>query len=120
MIADDVALVEHDGASSHAFPATHESFSIWSANADGERSGGDWCAIVPVSEHAVALSIGDVAGHGLAAAAELGIMHAAILGALTETRVPSDVLVAANAVAYNQASPIIVTAIAIRCAARPS
>jgi serine phosphatase RsbU (regulator of sigma subunit) len=111
MISDDAAFVPQDGGSSPGLPALHESFSIWSANANGETSGGDWCAIVPLSEHAVALSIGDVAGHGLAAAAELGIMHAAILNALTETRVPSDVLFAANAVAYHHPSPIIVTAI---------
>jgi serine phosphatase RsbU (regulator of sigma subunit) len=89
----------------------HESFSMWSANGEGAPAGGDWCAIVPLSEHAVALSIGDVAGHGVAAAAGLAIMHATILSALTITHVPSDVLFAANATAYGDDAPMIVTAL---------
>ena len=88
-----------------------ESFGVWSANAGDEPEGGDWCAIVPLSAYTVALTIGDVAGHGVAAAAFRARMRASILAALSETEVPSDVLSAANAVAYGEGFPTIVTAI---------
>jgi serine phosphatase RsbU (regulator of sigma subunit) len=109
MIADELAQPPEDRGG--RVQPMHESFSIWSTPANGESAGGDWCAIVPISEHAVALSIGDVAGHGLTAAAELRIMHAAILSALAGTRVPSDVLEALNAVVYRREWPVVVTAI---------
>ena len=91
----------------------HESFSVWMANADGAAGGGDWCAIVPISPYAVALTVGDVAGHGLAAVEGLAKMHAAILGALTVTHIPSDVLATANATAYGGGGgeSVIVTAL---------
>jgi serine phosphatase RsbU (regulator of sigma subunit) len=92
-------------------PTSHESFSVWTANADGAVAGGDWCAIVPLSPFTVALTVGDVAGHGLAAADGLATMHAAILSALTATQVPSDVLAMANTIAYGSGSAVMVTAL---------
>jgi serine phosphatase RsbU (regulator of sigma subunit) len=88
----------------------HDTFSVWSENAGGERSGGDWCIIVPLSEHFVALSIGDVAGHGRAATGTMAIVRASILAAIEETRVPSEMFRAANAIAFREG--LLVTAIA--------
>jgi serine phosphatase RsbU (regulator of sigma subunit) len=90
---------------------SHESLSVWTANAEGALAGGDWCAIVPLSPYTVALTVGDVAGHGLAASEGLAIMHAAILSALTRTSVPSDVLDIANATAFGDGAALMVTAL---------
>jgi serine phosphatase RsbU (regulator of sigma subunit) len=111
MIFDDRS--EPTGRYEEVPPATtgRESLSVWSANAGEEPEGGDWCAIVPLSAHAVAMTIGDVAGHGAAAAPFRATMRASILAALNETDVPSDVLSRANAVAYGDGFPVIVTAI---------
>jgi serine phosphatase RsbU (regulator of sigma subunit)/PAS domain-containing protein len=41
----------------------------------GERVGGDWYDAVPLSDGAIALAIGDVTGHDMAAAAAMGQLH---------------------------------------------
>jgi serine phosphatase RsbU (regulator of sigma subunit) len=93
--------------------AIGESFSVWSEPAAGAVAGGDWCDILPLADGTIALTIGDVSGHGLDAAPERATVYAAVRRALDATHVPSDVLAAANAVAYGDGigMPLIVTAV---------
>jgi serine phosphatase RsbU (regulator of sigma subunit) len=88
-----------------------EWFSSWAANGGDESAGGDWTTIIPVSRDSVALTIGDVAGHGLTAAKRRKRIHSTVLDALSRTHVPSTVLQAANTAAYGDDPPVIVTAI---------
>lgn len=85
--------------------------SAWSSPAGGARAGGDWCDVIRISEHDVALTVGDVSGHGDAAAAMMTVMRAAVLSALDRLRVPSEILAAANRAAVETADGVIVTAI---------
>ncbi|MGD0052028.1 MAG: PP2C family protein-serine/threonine phosphatase [Vulcanimicrobiaceae bacterium] len=91
--------------------AFHTSVSIYSSPADGAQAGGDWCEVVPVSEHAVALVVGDVAGHGTPVAELMSAMRASALRACHTTRVPSDVLAIINGVADTSGDGMLVTAI---------
>jgi serine phosphatase RsbU (regulator of sigma subunit) len=93
-------------------PAFEASVSVWSAAANGGRAGGDWCEAFAISEEALALTVGDVAGHGETAAGTMAAMRSSLLEALRDIRVPSDVLAIANEVAFAQGNELIVTAIA--------
>jgi len=88
-----------------------ETFSVWSEPAAGAGAGGDWCEVLPLADGAIALTIGDVCGHGPDAAPDRALVYAAVARALDATHVPSDVLAAANAVAYGDGVPSIVTAV---------
>ncbi len=73
--------------------------------------GGDWCEALAISEDAIAVTIGDVSGHGESAAEAMEIMRAAVLSSIHENLHPSKVLSVANTVAYSRRSGLIVTAI---------
>jgi|HubBroStandDraft_1064217.scaffolds.fasta_scaffold12182_2 serine phosphatase RsbU (regulator of sigma subunit) len=77
----------------------HTSVSVYSSPADGAAAGGDWCEVVPISEHAVAMVVGDVAGHGAPVAGLMAAMRESVMRACHTTRVPSDVLAIVNGVA---------------------
>ena len=79
------------------------SVTVWNSPAGDERDGGDWCAAVPLSSYEIALTIGDVSGHGEAVAGTKASLRASILGAILRTRAPSDVLSIANGVAFADA-----------------
>jgi serine phosphatase RsbU (regulator of sigma subunit) len=83
----------------------------WISPADDAEHGGDWCEIVAFGERTVALTIGDVSGHGEAAAGTMAIVRDAVLDALTQSRVPSAILAIANDIAYGIGEGVIVTAI---------
>jgi serine phosphatase RsbU (regulator of sigma subunit) len=79
--------------------------------AGNARYGGDWCDALALSEDAIALTIGDVSGHGESAAETMEIVRAAVLSSIQKNPHPSEVLSVANAVAYSRRRDLIVTAI---------
>ena len=73
--------------------------------------GGDWYDAFPLSDGSIALSIGDVAGHGLDAAVIMGEVRQTFRVAATHMRDPSAVLDLANQLLLVRHEPIMVTAI---------
>jgi anti-sigma regulatory factor (Ser/Thr protein kinase)/ABC-type transporter Mla MlaB component len=61
--------------------------------AEGECAGGDWFDAVPLADGTVALAVGDVAGHGVAALATMGQLRA-VLGELLATEPQLDTVLA--------------------------
>ncbi len=66
------------------------------ASGDGEAVGGDWYDAFPVEGGRIALSVGDVAGHGVEAAVTMGIVRQSIRAAALDLHAPKDVLARAN------------------------
>ncbi len=91
--------------------AARASVTVWISPADNARDGGDWCETVPLSEHEIALTIGDVSGHGEPVAGTKRALQAAVLRALSTLRDPSDVLVRANGATVACGRDVIATAI---------
>ncbi|MGD0471895.1 MAG: PP2C family protein-serine/threonine phosphatase [Candidatus Velthaea sp.] len=87
------------------------SLTAWNSPIGGAQSGGDWCEAFALSEHVMALTIGDVSGHGESVAEAMAVMRAAALRAIGEIRIPSDVLAVLNDVAYTCVNGVIATAI---------
>lgn len=84
----------------------------WTSPAGGSPDGGDWCEAIAVSVKTLALTIGDVAGHGSPVASRMAAMRASIIQAMADIAVPSEVLSVANDVALTWGGDgIIVTAI---------
>lgn len=73
--------------------------------------GGDWYDAFALPDGRVAISIGDVAGHGLAAAIIMGEVRQAVRAAALEPDSPAAVLERANAIVNMRADPVMVTAI---------
>jgi anti-sigma regulatory factor (Ser/Thr protein kinase) len=73
--------------------------------------GGDWYDAFELPDGRVALSIGDVAGHGLSAAIMMGEVRHAFRAAALGATLPSAVLERANAIVNMRAEPVMVTAI---------
>ena len=46
--------------------------------AGGAQASGDWCEVIAISEQAVALTVGDVSGHGEAVAGTMAAMRASV------------------------------------------
>jgi len=85
--------------------------SLLNSPAGKARSGGDWCEAFTMSDEAVAVTIGDVSGHGESVAETMGTVRATILSGIRDYGDPSKVLSAANTVAYSRTDDVIVTAI---------
>jgi serine phosphatase RsbU (regulator of sigma subunit) len=85
--------------------------SVCSYAAGRAPAGGDWCEAVALDEHAMALTVGDVSGHGRSVAGAMATMRASILRTLLDVRVPSTVLSVANGVANTLAEGTLVTAV---------
>jgi serine phosphatase RsbU (regulator of sigma subunit) len=66
------------------------------ASAQGEAVGGDWYDAFPLEGGRVAVSVGDVAGHGVDAAVTMGVVRQAIRAAALEHHAPREVLARAN------------------------
>lgn len=84
--------------------------SAYSAAAaqQGEAVGGDWYDAFPIEGGRIALSVGDVAGHGLEAAVTMGIVRQAIRAAALDLHAPKEVLARANRMlALEQVHPMI-------------
>ncbi|GAC1416465.1 MAG: hypothetical protein NVSMB5_06610 [Candidatus Velthaea sp.] len=73
--------------------------------------GGDWYDAFTLPDGRIALSIGDVAGHGLRAAIVMGEVRQAFRAAALNPTSPSDVLERANTIVNMRANPVMVTAI---------
>jgi len=73
--------------------------------------GGDWYDAFPLTDGSIALSIGDVAGHGLDAAVIMGEVRQTFRVAAMYMRDPSAVLDLANQLLLVRHEPIMVTAI---------
>jgi serine phosphatase RsbU (regulator of sigma subunit)/anti-sigma regulatory factor (Ser/Thr protein kinase) len=95
-------LPEHETVHFDAayFPATEEAIV-----------GGDWYDAFTLPDGRIALSIGDVAGHGLRAAIVMGEVRQAFRAAALNPTSPSDVLERANTIVNMRPNPIMVTAI---------
>ncbi|MEU0562301.1 SpoIIE family protein phosphatase [Dactylosporangium sp. NPDC006015] len=65
----------------------------------GDAAGGDWFDAVPLAGRRVALVVGDVAGHGVAAAATMGQLRAVMQDRLDETGDPVAAIEAADRLA---------------------
>jgi serine phosphatase RsbU (regulator of sigma subunit) len=87
--------------------------TVWNSPSGPAQCGGDWCEAFALSEHVTALTIGDVSGHGENVAGAMAAMRAAVLRAIRQIRIPSEVLAVANDVActYGDGDGIIATAI---------
>jgi len=85
--------------------------SHWRSAAGNSSAGGDWCETVVLSDDLVALTIGDVMGHGAPVAASMNVMRAAMLRGIAEGRLPSEIMCSANELAHSRAGGLIVTAI---------
>jgi serine phosphatase RsbU (regulator of sigma subunit) len=83
--------------------------NLYNSPADGARIGGDWCAAFMLPDRTVALTIGDVTGHGELAADTMAVLRSAIVSAMRDHQSPVAVLSMANAIAFDRGS--IVTAL---------
>jgi len=97
---------------SHA-EMTDTHISAWISPADDALAGGDWCEAITVSEEVVALTVGDVAGHGSAVQHIMAAVRDALIRAVAATTEPAAVLQIANktAVRFFEGDGAIVTAI---------
>ncbi len=86
-------------------------FSLMNSPAGRARRGGDWSDAVVISDDAFALTIGDVTGHGEPAFGTMEIVRASFLRGIHANAEPSEILSAANSVAYSIRGGVIVTAI---------
>ena len=59
---------------------------------DGDRVGGDWYDALELPGRSVALMIGDVVGHGLQAAGQMGVLRSAARAYALEHRSPGEVV----------------------------
>jgi anti-sigma regulatory factor (Ser/Thr protein kinase) len=73
--------------------------------------GGDWYDACTLPDGRIAISIGDVAGHGLTAAIAMGEVRQAFRAAALKPKSASAVLERANAIINMRANPVMVTAI---------
>jgi PAS domain S-box-containing protein len=74
--------------------------------------GGDWYDVVDLGERCVAVTIGDVMGHGLAAAGIMGRLHSALSAALHGHRSPARAIETLDAYARSVSEPAIATVFA--------
>jgi serine phosphatase RsbU (regulator of sigma subunit) len=86
--------------------------SFLNSPAGGARRGGDWCDAFAISDDRVGLTIGDVSGHGEAAAETMEILRTTVLLRMYANPDPAKVLAFANTIAYSRRDGgVIVTAI---------
>jgi PAS domain S-box-containing protein len=90
LIADTLqrALLPHDLPSIHGFALA----SRYIPAESGFRAGGDWYDVISVVDGRTALVIGDVAGHGLAAASVMGQLRMAVRAYALEGGSPEEVV----------------------------
>jgi PAS domain S-box-containing protein len=93
------ALVQFDAAYTSA------------ASGQGEAVGGDWYDAFALDDRRIAISMGDVTGHGLDAAVTMSVVRQAIRAAALDHRSTSKVLVRANATLMLEQRAPMVTAL---------
>jgi len=92
--------------------AEHQHFdAAYLPGAEEAIVGGDWYDAFTLPDGRIALSIGDVAGHGLRAAIVMGEVRQAFRAAALNPKSPSLVLERANTIVNMRANPVMVTAI---------
>ncbi len=94
-----------------AAAALDSSVSVCSSSADPACPGGDWCAVVAISDEVVALTVGDVSGHGRAPTGTMAVLRNAVLRAIHDVRVPSAILAILNEAALRHGDGTLATAI---------
>ena len=77
--------------------------------APGLEVGGDWYDVVKLAEDRVAITIGDIAGRGIQAAAVMGHVSAVLRGFALDGKAPDEALHAANRVMRETAHPQMAT-----------
>ena len=77
----------------------------------GEAVGGDWYDAFELDSDRLAVSMGDVAGHGVEAAVTMSVVRQAIRVAALENHSPREVLVRANRMAVLEARHSMITAL---------
>jgi len=87
--------------------------SAWVSPADNDVAGGDWCEVIGVSDDVVAVTVGDVAGHGSAVQHIMTAVRDALVAAVARTHAPAAVLEIANLTAakFFEGEGVIATAI---------
>lgn len=85
--------------------------TAWKQPAGNSLRGGDWCQAFPISAHEIAISVGDVCGHGQRVYEEMLAIREAIRGKLPEERDLAAVLAAANQIAFERDHAVPVTAL---------
>ncbi len=84
------------------------------ASAQGEAVGGDWYDAFVLDDERIAISMGDVTGHGVDAAVTMSIVRQAIRAAALDRRSPRDVLARANAtLMFEHRTPMITALFAV-------
>lgn len=81
------------------------------ASQQGEAVGGDWYDAFALEGGRIAISMGDVAGHGLEAAVTMGVVRQAIRAAALESHGPKDVLAHSNRVVMLEHAHPMITAL---------
>lgn len=81
------------------------------ASQQGQAVGGDWYDAFPIEGGRIAVSMGDVAGHGVEAAVTMGVARQAIRAAALELHGPKDVLARANRVMMLEHTHPMITAL---------
>ncbi len=102
------------GTRARSGAALESSLTVWRSAAGAATCGGDWCDATQLSDDVVALTVGDVSGHGEPVAGTMTTVRAAVLRALESSALPSAALSMANRVAYTLGGGVIVTAIVAR------
>jgi serine phosphatase RsbU (regulator of sigma subunit) len=85
--------------------------TAWSAPANDHLVGGDWCEAFALSDHLLALSIGDVCGHGVGASNEMVAIREVLEAAVHELRDPAKILARANTFACELEHAVPVTGV---------
>lgn len=76
-----------------------------------EGVGGDWYDVVPLPGGRAAIVVGDVMGRGLAAAALMGQLRAALRAYAVQDQTPADVLTSADELVRGLADDVLVTCV---------
>jgi PAS domain S-box-containing protein len=90
---------------------------FWSAYSaagagQGQDVGGDWYDAFPLEGGRLAVSMGDVAGHGVEAAVTMGVVRQAIRSACLQMQPPREMLIHANRVTSLEHAHPMITALA--------
>lgn len=88
----------------------HSAYAAASA-AEGEAVGGDWYDAFPLDATHIAVSMGDVAGHGVDAAVTMGTVRQALRSAALDGKSPKDVLTHANRIVVLEDRAAMITAL---------
>lgn len=80
--------------------------------ADAMAVGGDWYDLIDIDEHLVGVTVGDVMGHGVAAAGIMGQLRSALAAALHADRSPARAISILDRYARSLYDPLVATVFA--------